>query len=323
MSANQHSQRAYVTPKWVFDKGVPSVTQRGLNVVEQITPVFWDERYLAIQERFIADLGHYLDGRPGLEFVDVGAIGEYGEMQLSRWTPEQLEQAGFSHERYVTAYRRIIDAYARAFPRTRVFLNVGDDASINDYAALRGLHFRQDGLTPLGPRRRCRPALLPPLCGARCDLQLRAARRLRRDAEEGLERGEDARRGLEDPISYLHLNLMSPHQLVTAPAEVRQAASDAARRIGYRFVLSRLRCNQTLHLDGRAPGRLLIEHSWRNDGIAPCYASYALRWTLADARGSAVAALLTYPTRPHHFVDAGRGRGAPGRRDDSGGHSAG
>jgi hypothetical protein len=34
---------------------------------------------------------------------------------------------------------------------TRVFLNVGSYGEINDYAALRGCHFRQDGLTPTGP----------------------------------------------------------------------------------------------------------------------------------------------------------------------------
>lgn len=67
MSENMHSRRKYVTPKWVFDQGVPSVTLKGLYTDEQIDPVFWDDRYLAIQERFIADLGKYLDGRPGLE----------------------------------------------------------------------------------------------------------------------------------------------------------------------------------------------------------------------------------------------------------------
>ena len=153
MSENMHSRRKYVTPKWVFDQGVPSVTLKGLYTNDQIDPVFWDDRYLAIQERFIADLGKYLDGRPGLEFIDIGSIGEWGEMHLARWTPELLEQTGFSRARYIAAYRRLIDAFARAFPRTRVFLNVGDYEAINDYAAIKGLHFRQDGLTPRAPAR--------------------------------------------------------------------------------------------------------------------------------------------------------------------------
>jgi hypothetical protein len=64
---------------------------------------------------------------------------------------QQLEETGFTRDKYVAAYRRVIDAHAAAFPRTRVFLNVGSYAEINDYAALRGCHFRQDGPTPNGP----------------------------------------------------------------------------------------------------------------------------------------------------------------------------
>src|SRR5579862_2435867 len=103
MAANMHSQQKYVTPKWVFDQGVPGVTHKGIYVPEQIDPVFWDERYLAIQEKFISDLGRYLDGRPGLEFIDIGSIGEWGEMHLARWTPELLLQTGFTKTRYIAA----------------------------------------------------------------------------------------------------------------------------------------------------------------------------------------------------------------------------
>ena len=58
--------------------------------------MFWDSRYLNIQCEFIKQLGKHLDGRPGLEFIDIGAIGEWGEMHLMRWTPQQLEETGFT-----------------------------------------------------------------------------------------------------------------------------------------------------------------------------------------------------------------------------------
>ena len=105
-------------------------------------------------------------------------------------------------------------------------------------------------------------------------------------------------KGLEDPISYLHINLMGYRQLAAAPEEVRQAVTDAARRVGFRFVLTKLRCNKTLRLSGDTPARLLLEHTWKNAGVAPCYASYALRWTLADSQGRNVAEELVYPARP-------------------------
>ena len=91
---------------------------------------------------------------------------------------------------------------------------------------------------------------------------------------------------------------MGYRELAQAPAEVKQAVTDAARRIGFRFVLTQLRCNKTLRLREGTPSRLLLEHHWKNEGVAPCYASYALRWTLADSEGKAVAEQLTFPVRP-------------------------
>ena len=251
-----------------------------------------------IQERFIADLGKYLDGRPGLEFIDIGSIGEWGEMHLARWTPEMLQQTGFTPTRYIAAYRRMIDAFARAFPHTRVFLNVGDYEAINDYAAIKGLHFRQDGLTPSGPSadvgKRFYRSYAPR--GVVCNYELHSGYDEMKSKGWGVR--ETFTKGLEDPISYLHINLMSYRQLAKAPEDVKQAVTDAARRVGFRFVLTKLRCNKTLRLSGETPARLLLEHTWKNEGVAPCYASYALRWTLTDSLGRNVAEQLVYPARP-------------------------
>jgi hypothetical protein len=298
MSENMHSHRKYVTPKWVFEQGVPSVTLKSIYGKEQIDPVFWDGRYLRIQERFIADLGKCLDGRPGLEFIDIGSIGEWGEMHLARWTPEMLEQTGFSAARYIAAYRRLIDAFARAFPRTRVFLNVGDYEAINNYAAIKGLHFRQDGLTPSGPSANVGNRFFRPYAqrGVICNYELHSGYDEMKAKGWGVR--ETFAKGLEDPISYLHINLMGYRELARAPAEVKQAVTDAAGRIGFRFVLTRLRCNKALRLRGETPARLLLEQTWKDEGVAPCYASYALHWTLADAQGRTVAAQLVYPARP-------------------------
>jgi hypothetical protein len=298
MSENMHSRRQYVTPKWVFGQGVPGVHHKGLYTEDQVDPVFWDERYLAIQERFIADLGKYLDGRPGLEFIDIGSIGEWGEMHLARWTPDQLVETGYAEEKYIAAYRRIIDAFARAFPHTRVFLNVGDYDAINDYAAIRGLHFRQDGLTPSGPSADVGNRFYRSYArrGVICNYELHSGYYEMKQKGWGIK--ETFARGLEDPISYLHINLMSYHDLLEPPAEVREAVTDAARRIGFRFALARLRYNGTVHLDGQSSGRLVLEQTWKNLGVAPCYDSYALRWSLVDAAGQAVAQCVTFPRRP-------------------------
>ncbi len=303
MSESMHSPSKYVTPAWVFEQGVPGVVHRGLRGQEQIDPVFWDDRYLDAYCRFVERLGEYLDGRPGLEFVDIGGIGEWGEMHLGlhipgRWTPEQLEKTGFSRDKYVAAYRRVIDAHAEAFPHTRVFLNVGSYGEINDYAALRGCHFRQDGLTPRGPSANVGKLYYGPYSrrGVIGNYEFHSS------YAGMLEKGWDLRAtlnaGLSDPISYLNTNIFSPQAWEEAPAEVKQLFLDAAKKVGFRFVLTRLSVSAPFHLDGKTPSRLLTEHTWKNVGVAPCYESYALVFTLHDGQDRIVARTRHFPQRP-------------------------
>ena len=63
MSQSKHSAEQYVTPRWVFDRGVPGVTHLALRGHEQVNPVFWDDLYLDLYCEFIRRLGEYLDGR--------------------------------------------------------------------------------------------------------------------------------------------------------------------------------------------------------------------------------------------------------------------
>jgi len=302
MCENTHSRRKYVTPQWVFDRGVPGVRHVGLYAEEQINPVFWDERYLDLQCEFIQRLGRYLNGREGLEFVDIGSIGEWGEMHLGlhmpgRWTPEMLEQTGYTHAKYVMAYRRVIDAFARAFPDTRVFLNVGghSNLTINDYAALRAVHFRQDGLTPAGASANVGDWLYRPYSdrGVICNLEFHSGYRSMQ--QKGWDLRATIDKGLEAPISYLNTNLGT---FGDVPEQVRTELTRAARKVGYRFVLTSLQHLPEFHLDGVRPGRVPLIANWRNDGVAPCHESFAIEWALADEQGAIVAAETTFPQVP-------------------------
>jgi len=302
MSESTHYPGKYATPKWVFDRGVPGVLHRNLRERDQVDPVFWDPRYLSLHCEFIERLGRYLDGREGLEYVDIGGIGEWGEMHLGlhmqgRWTPQQLEQAGFSRDKYIGAYRRVIDAHARAFRNTRVFLNVGAYAEINDYAALRGCHFRQDGLTPRGPSGNVGKLYYHPYSrrGVICNYEFHSSYRGMK--QKGWDLRETVEQGLSDPISYLNTNIFSASSWEKAPVEVKELFLTAARKVGYRFVMTELQVPMRLHLRKGARGRLLIEHTWENIGVAPCYESYALHFTLRDRSGKVVAAQQHFPMR--------------------------
>ncbi|MBI5833971.1 MAG: DUF4832 domain-containing protein [Armatimonadetes bacterium] len=304
MSESMHSRYEYATPKWVFDSGVPGVDHVGLYAKHQVDPVFWDDRYLDAACRFIARLGQALDGRPDLEFVDIGQIGEWGEMHLGqhapgRWTPEQLEATGYTETRYVAAYRRVIDAYAAAFPRTRVFLNVGDRGQINDYAALRGMHFRQDGLNPGGPSANVGELYYKPYAprGVIGMYEFFAS------YDEMVQRKWDLRRtldaGLSAPISYLNTNLYGVNSLHRAPPEVQTMLLDTARRIGYRFGVDQVETLGPVRSGARRAARLPVVITFANRGVAWCHVSYAVEVGLLPADGTTpVASELVYPAQP-------------------------
>ena len=303
MSESMHSGTKYVTPEWVFAKGVPSVKHTGIYTSEQIDPVFWDDRYLEIQKEFILELGKYLDGKKGLEYIDIGSIGEWGEMHLGlhipgRWTTEQLEETGYTEEKYIKAYRYIIDAFAEAFPHTQVFLNVGNYDTINDYAAIKGIHFRQDGLTPSGPSDNVGKRFYRPYSkrGIKGNYEFHSS------YNEMKKKGWDLKatidKGLEDPISYLNTNIFGIQGLENASEDVKALLTYAGQKIGFRFIITKLKVQKEFHLDGEIPGRMMVEHTWKNIGVAPCYESYALIFSLVNDKGETIAEQLFFPKKP-------------------------
>ena len=303
MAESMHSRGQYVTPKWVFDKGVPSVRHIGLRAHEQIDPVFWSPEYLRESCAFVRRLGRYLDGRPGLEFVDIGQIGEWGEMHLglhvpNRWTTEQMEQTGYSLEKYISAYRQTIDAFCEAFPHTQVFLNVGEYDSINDYAGIKHIHFRQDGLTPSGPSANIGERLYIPWArrGIKGNYEFHSA--YREMQRQGWDLHDTVEKGLEAPISYLNTNILGLNELSRAPEEARRELVSAARRVGFRFVLTRLQYPGQFHVSETRAGRIILEHEWKNVGVAPCYESYAIRFSLWDRAGKKAFEYTCYPSVP-------------------------
>lgn len=298
MCQSMHSAKEYVTPKWVFEAGVPGVEHVALRGQTQTDPVFWHPRYLELQSEFVAALGAYLDGKPGLEYIDIGSIGEWGEMHLARWTPEQLANTGHSHTAYVEAYRKIIDAHARAFVKTPVFLNVGgqNNHTINDYAARRGIHFRQDGLKPGGASYNCGEWLYKPYAphGVLCNFEFHSGYREMVAKNWDLAATIDA--VFAAPISYLNMNLGTFGE--NPPAVMQEQLRRAAMKVGYRLLPVAVDYIPALSVSPDRRGRFVVRSTWRNEGLAAPVGSFAVRWTLRGADGAVAASALTYPTIP-------------------------
>jgi hypothetical protein len=131
------------------------------------------------------------------------------------------EQTGFTRTKYVAAYRRVIDAHAKAFPNTRVFLNVGPYPEINDYAALRGCHFRQDGLKPSGPSANVGQLYYRPYARRGMVGNYEFHSSYRSMVEKAWDLRETLEVGLSDPIAYLNTNVFSPQGCEEAPDDVK------------------------------------------------------------------------------------------------------
>jgi hypothetical protein len=299
ISSNMHSRQEYVTPKWVFDAGVPGVPHKGLYVDRQVDPPFWHPLYMKKQAAFIAALGKKYNGMKGLEFVDIGAVGEWGESHLMRWSDEDREKTGYTRTEYTKAYLRFNEFYRQAFPDTPVALNCAmggmghNDVIVND-AVRRGIWLRQDGLKPDYPRTGTssyyhqyagQVKTLYELCYGYKSM---ASRRM--TAKDTFQRG------LEDPISYL--NLMGADEVAQLPEVDREACRMAARDIGYRLVPVLVERNANIQVDRQVASRLWTRITWRNLGVAPCYQQLAIELTLTADDGRDVFCVQDFPAKP-------------------------
>jgi hypothetical protein len=299
MSSDMHSNREYVTPKWVFDAGVPAIAHKGLYVPRQLDPPFWNPIYRAKQAAFLAALGKKYNGMRGLEFVDIGAVGEWGESHLMRWSDDDRERGGYTPTGYTKAYLQFIDLYRRAFPQTPVALNcamggMGHNDVIVDYAVAQGIWLRQDGLTPSYPRGMVSRYYRQ--YGDRVPTLYELCHGYKSMAERGMTVHDTFRRGLEDGISYL--NLMGAGEVARLPEADREVCRQTARAIGYRLAPVLVEHAEAIHLAPKLPPRLWTRITWRNLGVASCFDQLAVDLALVSPEGKEVSRLVEIPDVP-------------------------
>lgn len=298
MSSNMHSRREHVSPKWVFDSGVPGVEHKGLYSPRQIDPPFWHPLYIEKQAALIRAFGKKYDGMKGLEFVDLGAVGEWGESHLSRWSAADKESAGFTPTAYTLAYMRFIDLYREAFPTTPLALNcwtgAGHNDVIVDYAVSKGVWLRQDGLVPDYSRTGASAYYHRYYRRVKTLYELRLG--YKSMAEQDMTAIDTFKRGLEDPISYL--NLMGAWEVNKLPEADREACRHAARYVGYRLAPVQVERQSAIGLDERTRPRLWLNITWENLGAAPCYEHWAIGVALVSEQGKQVLQAVEMPAKP-------------------------
>jgi hypothetical protein len=119
------------SPKWVYEAGAKpfEFTRRDLFHPQQHRvgtlkmPLPWDDVYLEKWMRFIDAFGKRYNGREGLYSVHMSGGGRIGEMNLPK-NKEDWRSAGYTHEKLIAAWKKIIKGFRKALPDTPTNLAV-------------------------------------------------------------------------------------------------------------------------------------------------------------------------------------------------------
>jgi len=275
----------YATPKWVQDAGAQGIEfefgkgpQPGGRLWE---PDYLDPVFLQKLDNFLRALARRYDGNPNVAFLDIGSFGMWGEGHtvFSSKLPE---------DRTLEIVKRHVDLHLKHFPRT--LLAISDDVAgatkpgprlpATDYALSKGVTLRDDSILvsmkvpwyhaelaqPFWPR-------LPVI--------------LEHEHFGGIQQRKrwDGETLLAAVEAY-HASYLSLHGW---PRDVlREWGEPIARinrRLGYRIQLREIRWPSEVKLGAR----FVVETTWANAGVAPCYPGGFWALTLKDAQGGIVS----------------------------------
>jgi hypothetical protein len=120
------------TPDWVylagakpFDFNNTDLFHPGPYPSSMRMPIPWDAVYLAKWTGFIRAFGRRYNGNPSIYSIQMAGGGHIDEMNLpmayAKW-----QQASYSDEKLIAAWKRIIDVYQTAFPNTPTNLDINE-----------------------------------------------------------------------------------------------------------------------------------------------------------------------------------------------------
>jgi len=273
MTANAHTRDYYCSPKWLFDAGCRSYdyvrggvdTMAGGKRITRIEPDYADPLFLEKHGNFIGALARRYDGRPQVEFLDVGSYGIWGEWHTPNGKPWPVR-------------RRIIDMYVKGFTKTPL-VQMSDDAEALAYSISHGSGFRRDGVgSPwheenwIGSEKYARVAGF-------ADQWERAPVVFEWFGPyDFLVRRQWS---FDRAVSFIlsnHATFINDN-LGPVPDDGLSKLHELARRSGYRFVLS-----SVSHGASVSPGEKLAVHmKWSNVGVGRLYRQYPLVVYLVDA----------------------------------------
>jgi hypothetical protein len=112
------------SPEWVYQGGAQAFDFSNADLAHPSNypthlrmPIPWDEVYLKQWEEFIQAFGKRYQANSQVYSIQMAGGGHIGEMNLPK-AYQKWQQAGYTDEKLIGAWKRIIDAYQQAFPHT-------------------------------------------------------------------------------------------------------------------------------------------------------------------------------------------------------------
>ena len=276
----------WATPRWVADAGAEGVD---FNFGQGPAPGgrLWDPNYLdpvflEKLDKFLAALARRYDGNSNVAFIDIGSFGMWGE-----------GHTGFSSRldetRTFSAVKRHIDLYVKHFPRTR--LCISDDVAgptkpgrhfrEMDYAIAQGVTMRDDSILVQPPPNSWYHAEMAQEFWARGPVILEHEHYGGSKARHAWS-GDLLLKSIEDyHASYMSIHWWPREEL----NENRTTVARINRRLGYRLQLREMAW--PVEVSYGEP--FVVETSWANAGVAPCYNDGFWTLTLKDEKGGIVS----------------------------------
>jgi hypothetical protein len=271
-------------PQWLKDKGCKGFTYRtDGSKTDFWVPDFDDPLFQTAHGRLLRELGRRYDAHPGLDSMDIGSVGLWGEWHMSG--------TGVDVPPLPTRLA-LIDAYRAAFPTAPKVMLIGDVDGLR-HAARHGCGWRADCLGDMGGfsknwnhmdhmYRQNVAAAGAGEAWKRAPVSFESCWEMSKWKKEGWDI-----RAIFDYALDLHASHLN-NKSAALPEGTRSEVERLLRRLGYRLVLRRLEHPQTAKRGGDP---LAVGLEWENVGVAPPYGRQrvALRLTKVGRKESFIA----------------------------------
>ena len=278
MTCNAHSSGYYSSPKWLFDAGCKSHEYlvggddptSGGKRIPRIEPDYADPIYLQKHGAFLKALGERYDGRPEVEFLDIGSYGVWGEWHTKNPAPGAVR-------------KQIVDLYLRAFTKTPLVF-MSDDAEVLNYALAHGTGFRRDGVgSPWHEQNWIGSKKYAGVAGM-AETWKRAP--VVFEWFGNYDYLQSKKWSFDAAVNFMlsnHVTLINDN-FGAVPPEARPQLEKLARLAGARFALRDVAHEKTV----QRGAQLHIEMTWANVGVGKLHRPYVLRFFLLEASGQPV-----------------------------------